>query len=144
VGTTTKLDVEQARTVLEQTRSTIPSLHIALGQASDTLCTLLGMPPRDLEPDLGPGPDLSNPPMPTTPAWFATGIPADLLRRRPDVRGAERKVAAQSAQIGVAEAALYPNLAINGLLGWDAADFSQFFETRASSEPSYPASVGTS
>ena len=49
VGTTTKLDVEQARTVLEQTRSTIPSLQIALGQANDTLCTLLGMPPRDLE-----------------------------------------------------------------------------------------------
>ena len=86
VGTTTKLDVEQARTVLEQTRSTIPSLQIALGQANDTLCTLLGMPPRDLEPDLGPGPELGSKPMPSTPAWVATGIPANLLRRRPDVR----------------------------------------------------------
>jgi NodT family efflux transporter outer membrane factor (OMF) lipoprotein len=131
VGTTTKLDVEQARTVLEQTRSTIPSLQIALGQANDTLCTLLGMPPRDLEPVLGPGPELGSSPMPSTPAWVATGIPADLLRRRPDVRSAERKVAAQSAQIGVAEAALYPTLAINGLIGWDAADFSQFFETKS-------------
>ena len=130
VGTTTRLDVEQARTVLEQTRSTIPSLQIALGQANDTLCTLLGMPPRDLEPDLGPGPALGSNPMPTTPAWVATGIPADLLRRRPDVRSAERKVAAQSAQIGVAEAALYPTIAINGLIGWDAADFSKFFETK--------------
>ncbi len=131
VGTTTKLDVEQARTVLEQTRSTIPSLQIALGQANDTLCTLLGMPPRDLEPDLGPGPELGSKPMPSTPAWVATGIPADLLRRRPDVRSAERHVAAQSAQIGVAEAALYPTIAINGFLGWDAADFSQFFETKS-------------
>ncbi|HEV3263480.1 MAG TPA: TolC family protein, partial [Gemmataceae bacterium] len=69
--------------------------------------------------------------MPSTPAWVATGIPADLLRRRPDVRSAERRVAAQSAQIGVAEAALYPTIAINGFLGWDAADFSKFFETKS-------------
>jgi NodT family efflux transporter outer membrane factor (OMF) lipoprotein len=131
VGTTTRLDVEQAKTVLEQTRSTIPSLQIALGGANDTLCTLLGMPPRDLEPVLGPGPELGGSPMPIMPAWVATGIPADLLRRRPDVRSAERQVAAQSAQIGVAEAALYPTIAINGLIGWDAADFSKLFETRS-------------
>ena len=131
VGTTTRLDVEQARTVLEQTRSTIPSLQITLGQANDTLCTLLGMPPRDLEPELGPGPELGSNPMPSTPAWVATGIPADLLRRRPDVRSAERQVAAQSAQIGVAEAALYPTIAINGIIGWDAADFTKLFETRS-------------
>src|SRR5262249_17557162 len=124
-------DVEQARTVLEQTRSTIPSLQISLGQASDTLCTLLGMPPHDLESALGPGPELGSPPMPNTPAWVAVGIPADLLRRRPDVRSAERQVAAQSAQIGVAEAALYPTIAINGFIGWDAQDFSKFFETRS-------------
>src|SRR5271169_2989574 len=80
VGTTNRLDVEQARTVLEQTRSTIPALQIQLGQANDTLCTLLGMPPRDMEPDLGPGPALGSAPMPSTPAWVATGIPADLLR----------------------------------------------------------------
>jgi NodT family efflux transporter outer membrane factor (OMF) lipoprotein len=131
VGTTTRLDVEQARTVLEQTRSTIPSLQIALGQANDTLCTLIGMPPRDLEPELGPGPALGSNPMPSTPAWVATGIPADLLRRRPDVRAAERQVAAQSAQIGVAEAALYPTIAINGIIGWDAADFTKLFETKS-------------
>ena len=131
VGTTNRLDVEQARTVLEQTHSTIPQLQIVLGQANDTLCTLLGMPPRDLEPDLGSGPALGNKPMPNTPAWVATGIPANLLRQRPDVRSAERRVAAQSAQIGVAEAALYPTIAINGFLGWDAANFSQFFETKS-------------
>jgi len=131
VGTTTKLDVEQARTVLEQTRSTIPALQIQLGQANDTLCTLLGMPPRDMEPELGPGPQLGSAPMPNTPAWVATGIPADLLRRRPDVRSAERRVAAQSAQIGVAESALYPTIAINGYLGWDAADLTKLFETKS-------------
>ena len=131
VGTTTRLDVEQARTVLEQTRSTIPALRIQLGQANDTLCILVGFPPRDLEPEMGPGPALGSPPMPNTPAWVATGIPADLLRRRPDVRSAERKVAAQSAQIGVAEAALYPTIAVNGLIGWDAADLTKLFESRS-------------
>jgi NodT family efflux transporter outer membrane factor (OMF) lipoprotein len=131
VGTTTRLDVEQAKTVLEQTRSTIPAFEISLGRASDTHCTLLGMPPRDLEIELGPGPPLGNNPMPNTPAWAATGIPADLLRRRPDVRSAERRVAAQSAQIGVAEAALYPTIAVNGLIGWDAANFTNLFETRS-------------
>ena len=131
VGTTTRLDVEQARTVLEQTRSTIPALQITLGQANDTLCTLLGMPPHDLEPELGPGPELGSKPMPNTPAWVAAGIPADLLRRRPDVRSAERQVAAQTAQIGVAEAALYPTIAINGFIGWDAPDFSKLFETKS-------------
>jgi NodT family efflux transporter outer membrane factor (OMF) lipoprotein len=116
----TKLDVNQARTVLEQTRATIPALEIAMGQANDTLCTLLGIPPYDLERQLGPGPELGESPIPNTPRWVAAGIPADLLRRRPDVRSAERQVAAQSAQIGVAEADFLPTLAIGGILGYDA------------------------
>ncbi|MGO9922166.1 MAG: efflux transporter outer membrane subunit [Isosphaeraceae bacterium] len=131
VGTGNRLDVEQARTVLEQTRSTIPAQEILMGQANDSLCILTGCPPRDLEPELGPGPMLGSSPMPKTPLWVATGIPADLLRRRPDVRNAERLVAAQSAQIGVAEADLYPTIYINGTLGWDAADFSQAFSNKS-------------
>jgi NodT family efflux transporter outer membrane factor (OMF) lipoprotein len=120
VGTGTTLNVAQLRTLTEQTRSTIPSLQIALGQANDKLCILLGMPPRDLEAELGPGgPELDVNSMPHTPTWVAVGIPADLLRRRPDIRAAERQVAAQSAQIGVAEADLYPTIAINGILGYD-------------------------
>ena len=91
VGTGTKLDLEQLRTLLEQTRSTIPALQIAQGQANDTLCILLGEPPHDLEPELGPGPEMGNLPMPNTPAWVAAGIPADLLRRRPDVRSADAR-----------------------------------------------------
>jgi NodT family efflux transporter outer membrane factor (OMF) lipoprotein len=117
INKVTMLDVNQARTVLEQTRSTIPALQITLGQANDTLCTLLGIPPHDLEQELGPAPDEN--PMPNTPAWVAAGIPADLLRRRPDVRSAERQIAAQSAQIGVAEADFYPSLSINGTIGSD-------------------------
>jgi NodT family efflux transporter outer membrane factor (OMF) lipoprotein len=129
VGTATRLDVEQLRTLLEQTRSTIPFLQIAQGQANDTLCILLGVPPRDLEADLGPGADLGSEPMAHTPREVAAGIPADLLRRRPDVRSAERQVASQSALIGVAEADLYPTIFINGTLGWEAPDVSQLFKS---------------
>jgi NodT family efflux transporter outer membrane factor (OMF) lipoprotein len=129
VGTSTRLDVEQAKTVLQQTLSSIPALQITQGQANDVLCVLLGVPPHDLEPELGPGPELGSDPMPNTPAWVAAGIPADLLYRRPDVRSAERQVAVQSAQIGVAEADLYPTIAINGNLGWEAQNLSKLFES---------------
>jgi NodT family efflux transporter outer membrane factor (OMF) lipoprotein len=131
VGTATSVDVEQLRTLLEQTRSTIPFLQITLGQANDTLCTLLGIPPRDLDPELGPAPELGSEPMPNTPAWVAAGIPADLLRRRPDIRSAERQVAAQSAQIGVAEADFYPTIFINGTIGYEAPDLAKLFESRS-------------
>jgi NodT family efflux transporter outer membrane factor (OMF) lipoprotein len=131
VNKVTQLDVNQARTILEQTRSTIPALEITLGQVNDTLCILLGIPPRDLGPDLGPGPELDTEPLPNTPAWVAAGIPADLLRRRPDVRSAERQVAAQSAQIGVAEADLYPAIFVNGTLGWEAQDLTKLFESKS-------------
>jgi outer membrane protein TolC len=130
--TITDLDVDQLRTLLEQTRSTIPALQITQGQANDLLCILLGLPPQDLGPKLGPGPDLrddppSAAPLPSMPTWVAAGIPADLLRQRPDVRSAERQVAAQSAQIGVAEAALYPTFFIDGTLGWEAQTISKLF-----------------
>src|SRR5262249_11306596 len=113
VGTATTVDEQQLRTLMEQTRSSIPALRIVLGHAKARLCILLGGPIRDLEPELGPGPKLGGYPMPNTPAWVAAGIPADLLRRRPDVRSAERQVAAQNPQIGVAEAELYPTFFID-------------------------------
>ena len=131
VGTATSLDVEQPRTLLEQTRSTIPALKITQGQANDRLCILLGEPPHDLEAELGQGAELGQQPLPNTPPWVAAGIPADLLRRRPDVRSAERQVAAQSAQIGVAEADLYPTIFINGTLGLQAVELSKLFESKS-------------
>jgi NodT family efflux transporter outer membrane factor (OMF) lipoprotein len=135
-GIAASVDVDQLKTLLEQTRSTIPALLIARGQANDALCTLIGIPPRDLESELGPGPDIKGDPpnaapMPTLPTWVAAGIPADLLRRRPDILSAERQVAAQSAQIGVAEADLYPTIYVNGTLGYDSANLSNLFESRS-------------
>lgn len=118
VGTATDLDVSQLRTLAEQTRASIPALEIVRGQANDRLSILLGAPPRDLEPEVGQGPQLGSPPMPDTPAAVAAGIPADLLLRRPDVRSAERQIAAQNALIGVAVSDWYPSLSIGALLGY--------------------------
>ncbi len=131
VGIASELDVKQAQTVLEGTRAAIPALRILQGQANDQLCILLGIPPRDLEAELGQGPELGANPMPNTPRWAAAGIPADLLRRRPDVRSAERQIAAQSAQIGVAEADFYPAIFVNGTLGYESTDLSTLFASRS-------------
>ena len=83
------------------------------------------MPPQDLQARLGSGP------IPTAPPEVAVGIPADLLRRRPDVRRAERQAAAQSAQIGIAEAQFYPSISINGTIGYSAQNFSSLFQEQA-------------
>jgi len=131
VGTTTRLDVEQARTVLEQTRAAIPALEIELGRANDVLCVLQGIPPQSLTERLGPGPATDVSPLPTSPAWIAAGIPADLIRQRPDIRSAERQIAAQSAQIGVAEADLYPSFYIDGTIGYQSEDLSNLLESQS-------------
>jgi NodT family efflux transporter outer membrane factor (OMF) lipoprotein len=122
-GAATELDVRQARTNLAQTEALIPPLVAGRRQAANQLCVLLGMPVTDLASSLEPAP------IPRAPAEVAIGIPADLLRRRPDVRRAEREVAAQSAQIGIAEADLYPRLAVNGFIGYVSNDFRTLFRT---------------
>lgn len=125
VGTVTAVDLRQAKSTLAQTESQIPELEISLRQAQNQLCTLLGMPPEDLRVRLGKAP------IPTAPPQVGVGIPAELLRRRPDVRRAERQAAAQSAQIGVAEADFYPALTINGTVGYSAEQFSQLWNPTA-------------
>jgi NodT family efflux transporter outer membrane factor (OMF) lipoprotein len=120
-GTTTERDVEQARTVLASTEATIPQLATALQQTKNVLSVLLGMPPGPLEDMLG---DVK--PIPVAPPRVAVGIPAELLRRRPDIRVAELQAAAQSAQIGVAKADLYPAFSLTGNFGFLASDWSRF------------------
>ena len=121
-GTSTERDPYQARSTLEQTQAQIPELEISLRQTINQLCILLGIPPEALRAKLGPGP------IPSAAAEVAVGIPADLLRRRPDVRRAEYLAAAQSAEIGVAEADFYPAVSINGTLGYSAERFSNLFQ----------------
>jgi len=124
-GTTSELDVDQAQSNLSQTESQIPMLIIQLRQENNMLSMLLGIPPEDLLPRLGTAG------IPIAPVDVAVGIPADLLRRRPDVRKAERQAAAQSAQIGIAEAEFYPHLALNGSFGYSAEHFNRLFRPTA-------------
>ena len=119
VGATSKLDVYEALSQLRDTQSTIPELETFLRQATNALSVLLGMMPRDLTDVLG-GPK----PIPTAPPQVAVGMPADLLRRRPDVQRAERAAAAQSAQIGIAVTDLYPQFFLRGGLFIEAEDFA--------------------
>jgi NodT family efflux transporter outer membrane factor (OMF) lipoprotein len=124
-GTTNELDVVQARSTLEQTEAGIQELEITLRQTGNQLCILLGVPPEELQARLGPGP------IPTAPPEVAAGIPADLIRRRPDVRRAERHAAAQCAQIGVAEAEFYPIISLNGSFGWSSQYIGNLFKEQA-------------
>lgn len=120
-GKGTSLDVEQARSSLAQTEATIPPLVIGMRQASDRLCVLLGLPPRNLAGEFKDGA------IPIAPPQVAVGIPAELLERRPDVRRAVRDVAAQSARIGVAQADFYPRFGVSGFLGYAADDIRHLF-----------------
>jgi NodT family efflux transporter outer membrane factor (OMF) lipoprotein len=120
-GTATELDVDQAQSTLSQTESEIPLLQTQLRQANNQLCILLGVPPEDLGPRLGAAD------IPVAPTDVAVGIPADLLRRRPDVRHAERLAAAQCAQIGIADADFYPRIALDGTFGYAAEHFNKLF-----------------
>jgi NodT family efflux transporter outer membrane factor (OMF) lipoprotein/RND family efflux transporter MFP subunit len=126
-GATTERDVQQARQILEQTRALIPQLEAGVRQAANALCVLLGIPPIDLTDRLSGAPVI-----PAAPAELALGIPADLLRRRPDVRRAERQAAAQSAFIGVAKSDLYPHFSILGSIGVRAEQFGDLFKTPGS------------
>lgn len=126
-GAAGKLDVTQAQTNLSQTEALIPQLKLQLRQAENRLCVLMGRPPEDLSTILAMSPAK----IPTSPTSVVAGIPAELVRRRPDVRQAERLVAVQSARIGIAEADLYPAFSITGNLGWQAPTFNRMFQTSA-------------
>lgn len=133
-GQASELDVNQAQSDLSNTESDIPELEISVRQANDRLCVLLGIPPEDLKKKLGEAP------IPAAAPEVAVGIPADLLRRRPDVRRAERNMAAQCAQIGVATSLLYPQITINGTFGWSSEVFKDLFGSdafRGSAGPSF-------
>jgi NodT family efflux transporter outer membrane factor (OMF) lipoprotein len=131
-GNASELDIRQARTSLAQTEALIPPLVTGRRQAANQLCVLLGMPVFDLAEEMGAGA------IPRAPVEVAVGLPADLLRRRPDVRRAEREVAAQSARIGVAESDLYPRLSLNGFIGFAADDFKDLFNANSFTAFAFP------
>jgi NodT family efflux transporter outer membrane factor (OMF) lipoprotein len=118
-GVVTELDVQQAIAVLGNTRSAIPFLESQLRQSRNALAVLLGLTPRELD-DLLQGEAV----IPAAPPEVSMGVPAELLRRRPDVRRAERQLAAQSARIGVAITDLYPRFSLVGSVGFRTSDFA--------------------
>jgi NodT family efflux transporter outer membrane factor (OMF) lipoprotein len=111
-GTATKLDVYQAENVLAQTQAAVPQLTAQLQRGEDALRVLLGMTPGALDGLLA-----GEQTIPVPPTEVAVGIPADLLRRRPDIRSAELQAAAQSEQIGMAKADLFPAFSLTGAFG---------------------------
>ncbi|MGE5387818.1 MAG: efflux transporter outer membrane subunit [Hyphomicrobiales bacterium] len=117
-GATSLLDVHQAQNVLASTEASVPRLTLQLKQGENALRFLLGMSPEPLGFLLARGVGG----IPAAPSKAVVGIPADLLRRRPDIRAAELKAAAQSAQIGVAQAELYPAISISGVFGGQASN----------------------
>lgn len=119
---TNKLDVIQAQNNIDVTEAAIPLLESQLRTANNRMCVLLGMPPQDFVSQLPPAP------IPAVSRLVQVGIPADLLRRRPDIRVAERQMQAQSARIGVAESDLYPRISLVGSFEWQAERIEDLFE----------------
>lgn len=112
-------EVEQARASREQTRAGIPDLEVSLVAAENRIAVLLGRNPGELHERL-----TEEKLLPSVPASVATGIPADVLRQRPDLIAAERTLAAETARAGQKLAQRFPSLNLSGSLGWQAYSFA--------------------
>jgi multidrug efflux system outer membrane protein len=118
-GISSKLDMAQALSNLSNTEAAIPPFRIRLNSTINRLAVLLNVNSETLEAKLA-GPK----PIPLARENVGIGVPADLLRQRPDIRMAEKQLAAQTALIGAATADLYPRFAISGFFGLETASFS--------------------
>ncbi len=118
-GQTSELDLQQAKTQYLATLSTIPNFEIQLIEIRNALCALLGRAPGDIPEIEGAAGKL-----PLVEPVVLQGIPARFLLRRPDIRSAAWQVAAQSAQIGIAEADFYPSISLLGSVGWSGNTLS--------------------
>jgi len=126
-GLGTDLEVQQALANVETTRAQIASLEAQLERTVHALSVLVGQAPRALAAELSaPGP------IPAAPLTVAVGVPADVIRRRPDVRGAERQLGAQAAQANVARADLYPTFRLAGSIGLESLSIAKVLLPSAS------------
>ncbi len=123
-GLVDSLDVEQARTQRAQTAAAIPQLESNLVAVANAISTLIGEPPGRVYRALTEAPQ----PVPTPPANVALAVPADMLRRRPDVSAAEARLAADLDRIGVARAQLYPLARLTGTIGTSAVDVGDLLD----------------
>jgi NodT family efflux transporter outer membrane factor (OMF) lipoprotein len=124
IGLVSGLDVAQAEAILASTEALIPQLRTQRELAMNRLAVLLGSVPGSLHDEL-----LEARPVPHEPQQATVGLPADLLRQRPDVRRAERLLAAQTARIGIATADLYPSFSLTGYLGLESVDGGDLFDS---------------
>jgi outer membrane protein, multidrug efflux system len=128
-GLSDELAVQEAKYNLENTRSQIPTLHTNLEEAMNRIAVLLGQQPGSLH-----GEFRESQPIPIASSALAIGVPADMIRRRPDIRQAERELAAQTARVGVATADLYPKLNLTGAITVDAPSFNKLTHYVTSSD----------
>jgi NodT family efflux transporter outer membrane factor (OMF) lipoprotein len=125
-GDTSELDADQAEALLYSTRAAVPSLETSIQQSKNALALLLAESPQAFNALV-----LASQGIPTVKASVALGMPQDLLRQRPDVRSAERQLAAQSAQIGFAVTELYPHFSIGGSIGTSAMESDNLFSNNS-------------
>lgn len=118
------LAVQQSLYNLENTRSQIPTLETGLAAAKNRLAVLLGKNPGEVHQELA-----EKKPIPMLPVTVAVGVPAETLRNRPDIRRAERNLAAETARIGVATADLYPKFRLMGTIGLESLSTGDFLES---------------
>jgi NodT family efflux transporter outer membrane factor (OMF) lipoprotein len=118
-GLTTELDVDQARTQLDDTRRQLPSFEKQIQQAMNALSVLTGQNPGALDAELR-----GVRPLPRIPAAVGIGVPSTLARRRPDIREAEANLHAATAGVGIAVASFYPDISLTGSIGIRALDAS--------------------
>ncbi len=121
-GLASDLDVAQAERVLASTEAEVPPLKIGLSRSVNALAVLLGQTPGNLPPEI-----VTPLEIPLPPEKVTVGVPANLLRQRPDVRRAERQLAAQTARIGVIKADLYPSFSLTGAFGFESIDAGDLF-----------------
>ncbi len=122
-GLGTDLDVAQAERILASSEAEVPFLRIELSRAINTMAVLVGRTPGMLYEELS-----EVKPIPIPPEQITVGVPVDLLRQRPDIRRAERELAAQTARIGVATADLYPRLTLSGFFGLASVHSGDFLD----------------
>lgn len=120
------LEVQQAETNLATTESQLPLLEAGLATSIYRLCVLLGQEPGALHEEL-----TATGPIPQPSSETFVGVPADILRRRPDIRASERMLAAETARIGVATAELYPRFTLSGTFGFEANSFEHMVDGRS-------------
>ncbi|WDI43294.1 efflux transporter outer membrane subunit [Bremerella sp. P1] len=133
-GTVSQLDVEQAKSNLYSTEAGLPLLRQEMELAYHRLSVLMGEPPSDLSKQITPQQQF-----PMLPQDIDVGLPIELIRQRPDIRSAERQLAAQAARIGVAVSELYPRFTITGSFTVDSTKFSRWFTSNSIAYAAGPA-----